>query len=120
MLRIRLRRMGRRNRPFFWIVVAEHTAPVKGKFLEKLGYYDPITKEFSADKDRVKHWISCGAQLSDTVHNLFVKHKIIKGRPIVKSVKPKKKKKKRREGEASKEGEKAKKTSETSAEGGEK
>jgi len=110
--------MGRRNRPFFWIVVAEHTAPVKGKFIEKLGYYDPITKEFSADKDRVKHWISCGAQLSDTVHNLFVKHKIIKGKPIVKSVKPKKKKKKG-EGEK-KEGEKAEKTPETPAEGGEK
>ena len=118
MLKIRLRRMGRRNRPFFWIVVAEHTAPVKGKFIEKLGYYDPITKEFSADKDRVKHWISCGAQLSDTVHNLFVKHKIIKGKPIVKSVKPKKKKKKG-EGEK-KEGEKAEKTPETPAEGGEK
>ena len=119
MLKIRLRRMGRRNRPFFWIVVAEHAAPVKGKFIEKLGYYDPITKEFSADKDRISYWISCGAQPSDTVHNLFVKHKIIKGKPIVKSVKPKKKKKKE-EGEAPEEGEKAEGTSETSAEGGEK
>ncbi len=93
MLKIRLRRVGRRHDPHFYIVVAEHTAPVKGKYIEKLGYYNPAKEIFSADKDRVQYWLSQGAQMSDTVHNLFVRHKIIKGKPIVKSVKPKKKEK---------------------------
>jgi len=93
MLKIRLRRRGKRNKPFFDIVVAEHSKPVKGKFIEKLGYYDPVKKNFSVNKERVDYWIEKGAQLSDTVHNLCVKNNIIKGKPIIKSSKAKAKKK---------------------------
>jgi len=91
MLKIRLRRVGKKHEPHFYIVVAEHSAPVKGKYIEKLGFYNPVQNLFSAEKERVEYWLSQGAQISDTVYNLFVKNKIIKGKPVKKSVKPKKK-----------------------------
>jgi small subunit ribosomal protein S16 len=73
MLKIRLQRTGRKNRPAYRIVVCEHTAPIKGKFLEKLGHYDPLLKECRYDEERVNHWLSVGAQASDTVAYLLEK-----------------------------------------------
>jgi len=94
MLKIRLRRIGKTNQPYFAIVVAEHYKPVKGKFIEKLGSYDPRKKTFSINAKKVEEWRAKGAQFSDTVHNLLVKNKIIKDKPIKKTVKPKVKKEK--------------------------
>lgn len=91
MLKIRLRRVGRRHQPHFYIVVTEHSSPVKGKYIEKLGFYNPDQNIFLAEKDRIVYWLSRGAQASVTVYNLLVKHKVIKGKPITKSVKPNKK-----------------------------
>lgn len=79
MLKIRLTRRGKRNRAFFRIVVAEHTAPIKGRFIETLGFLNPHTKEKNLKADRVKHWLEKGAQCSDTVHNLLVKEGVVKG-----------------------------------------
>jgi len=79
MLKIRLTRKGKKNSAFFRVVVAEHTAPIKGKFLENLGFFNPHTKEKSFKADRIKYWIEKGAQCSDSVHNMLVSDGIVKG-----------------------------------------
>lgn len=74
MLRIRLTRTGKKHQPTYRIVVAEHSAPIKGKYLEIVGYYLPTRnpKVLEIDAEKVKHWISKGAKASDTVHNMLV------------------------------------------------
>ncbi|MDD4933284.1 MAG: 30S ribosomal protein S16 [Methylacidiphilaceae bacterium] len=66
---VRLRREGRKNRPFFRIVVADRRAARDGKFLEAVGTYDPLLKEggVHVKLDRVEFWRNQGAQLSETV-----------------------------------------------------
>ena len=83
MLGIRLKRTGRTNDPAFKIVVGETTySPKSGKHFAYLGSYNPKTKSFIVDADAVKGWIAKGAQLSDTVHNLFLSKGIIEGKKI--------------------------------------
>lgn len=79
MLKIRLTRRGKKNKAFFRVVVAEHTSPIKGKFLENLGFLNPHTKEKEFKADRIKYWIEKGAQCSDSMHNLLVADGIVKG-----------------------------------------
>jgi len=75
-----MQRAGRKNDPTFRVVVAEHTtAPQSGKFVEKLGSYHPKTKHFTLDSERVKYWLSVGAQASDRVHNVLISEGIIEG-----------------------------------------
>ena len=89
MLKIRFQRIGRRKNPSFRIIVAQSTiGPKSGKFIEKLGFYNPIEKTKGINKDRVLYWIKQGAMMSDTSHNLFVSEKIIEGKK--KNVLPKK------------------------------
>jgi len=90
MLKIRLQRTGKKNSPSFRVVLAEHTAPPQGKFIEILGYYNPRKKKKGFKKERIEYWISKGAQLSPTVYNLLVEEGIIKGIKV-KAWKPKKK-----------------------------
>ena len=90
MLNIRLSRVGKRNHAQYKLVVAEKTAPIKGKFVEQLGSYDPHTKELVAKDDRIKYWISKGAGCSETVHNLLIKKGIIEGEKIKLTLKSKK------------------------------
>jgi len=73
LLKIRLTRTGKKNRPSYRIVVAEHTAPIQGKFAEVLGFYNPIEnpKQLEYKEDRIKYWISVGAQPTDTVASLL-------------------------------------------------
>jgi len=99
MLIIRLQRRGKRNQPFFWIVLTEKTAPPKGKFIEKLGFVNPIKKERNVNKERVKYWLSRGVQVSDTVWNILIEEKIIEEKKRKIKIKPKKKKEKK-EGES--------------------
>ncbi len=83
MLKIRLQRVGRKNDASFRVVVIEsQRGPKAGDALEVLGFYDPKKNTIEIKGDRVTHWISVGAQVSDTVHNLLVKEKIIKGKKI--------------------------------------
>ena len=91
MLKIRFVRVGKKNKPFFRIAVGDSRRTPKGKFIEKLGYYNPLKKEKSINKERVLHWISNGAQCSDTVHNLLVSLEIIKGSKRKIKIKSKKK-----------------------------
>ena len=90
MLNIRLSRVGKRNHAQYKLVVAEKTAPIKGKFVEQLGSYDPHTKELIVKNERVKYWISQGAGCSTTVHNLLVKKGVIEGEKIKLTFKSKK------------------------------
>jgi len=83
MLVIRLTRKGKKNQPFFRIAVLDKRRSAKGgRSVEILGYVNPLTKKKSLKKERILYWIKNGAQPSDTVHNLLVSEKIIKGRKI--------------------------------------
>lgn len=93
MLKIRLQRIGRRNDPHFRVVVTEHTTSPRGKAVEQLGFVDPQEKKQKVDKERVLYWISKGAQVSPTVHNLFVSQKILEGKKVAKHHTPKKEEK---------------------------
>ncbi len=89
MLKIRLQRTGRKNDPHFRLIVTESILkPKTTQFAEILGTYNVKAGIFTAKADRVKHWISVGAQASDTVHNLLVSKGIIEGKKV--NVLPKK------------------------------
>lgn len=77
--------------PSFRIVLVEHKRPVKGKFLEVLGFYNPLSKQKGLKKDRINYWLSEGVGVSPTVHNLLVQEGVIDGKKI-KAWRPKKKK----------------------------
>ena len=90
MLKIRLQRIGRKNDPSFRAVLTDSKNSTKsGRFLEILGTYNPKAGEKSLDHDRIKYWMSKGAQTSDTIHNFLVHDKVITGKKI--NVLPKKK-----------------------------
>ncbi len=78
-VKIRLRRMGAKKAPFYRIVVADSRYPRDGRFIEKIGYYDPMKSpaEVNIDAEKVKKWISNGAQPTDTVKSLLKKNNII-------------------------------------------
>ncbi len=89
MLMIRLQRVGRRNHAEFRAVVTEKTRAAKSSnYVELVGHYNPHTNEAKFNEERIKYWISVGAKVSDTLHNLLVSQKIIKGEKI--NVLPKK------------------------------
>lgn len=89
MLKIRMQRIGRINMPAYRIIVAEHTrSPKTGNIVAKVGTYNPKSKERKLDAERIKYWISVGAQPSPTVHNMLITEKIISGKKI--NVLPKK------------------------------
>lgn len=89
MLMIRLQRIGRKNDPAFRMVVTEKTAsPKAGKYIDLVGTYNPRTKAFTVAEDRVKDWISKGAQLSPSLSNLLIDKGIITGKKV--NVLPKK------------------------------
>lgn len=78
MLKIRLQRTGRKNEPYFRVVVGDQrNGAQSGKFLEVLGSYDPKAGTITIKDERVKYWISKGAQSSGTVHNFLVDKKVI-------------------------------------------
>lgn len=74
-VKIRLRRMGAKKRPFYRLVVADSRAPRDGRFIETLGYYNPCVDpaELKIDNDRAAYWLGCGAQPSDTAVALLKK-----------------------------------------------
>lgn len=78
-VKIRLRRMGAKKAPFYRIVVADSRFPRDGRFIEEIGYYDPMKEpsEVKVDPEKAKKWIQSGAQPTDTVKALFKKHGVI-------------------------------------------
>jgi len=79
MVKIRLRRMGRRNRPFYRVVVADSRSPRDGKFIDIIGHYDPLTDPatINIDGEKALKWLKDGAQPTDTVRSLLSKLGII-------------------------------------------
>lgn len=114
MLRIRLRRGGKKNSPFYRIVVAEHSKPIKGAYIENLGYYNSIKKEIKLDKEKILAWLNKGAKPSNTMAKILkkqgLKHKLI----VIKMFKAKNKSELEME-KKTKEAEKAKEQAEKQA-----
>ncbi|MEI6810993.1 MAG: 30S ribosomal protein S16 [Candidatus Nomurabacteria bacterium] len=89
MLKIRLQRTGRKNDPHFRLIVTESTLkPKTSQFTEIVGTYNVKAGIFEAKGDRVKYWISKGAQASDTVTNLLISKGVLEGKKL--NVLPKK------------------------------
>jgi small subunit ribosomal protein S16 len=74
-VRLRLARMGRKKRPFYRIVAADSRSPRDGRFIERLGYYDPMTEppNLKVNLERVDYWLGEGASPSETVGSLISK-----------------------------------------------
>ncbi|MDD2217830.1 MAG: 30S ribosomal protein S16 [Eubacteriales bacterium] len=79
MVKIRLKRMGAHKKPFYRVVVADARSPRDGKFIEEIGYYNPMVepKEIKIDEEKAKKWLDTGAQPTETVKTLFKKSGII-------------------------------------------
>lgn len=78
-VKIRLKRMGAKKNPFYRIVVADSRSPRDGRFIEEIGYYDPLKDPVVIKIDEVKagEWLSKGAQLTETTKAIFSKAGII-------------------------------------------
>jgi small subunit ribosomal protein S16 len=78
-VRIRLRRMGAKKRPFYRVVVADSRAPRDGRFIETLGTYNPLITpaEVKLNAEKVQLWLSRGAQPSDTVRRLLARENLL-------------------------------------------
>ncbi len=78
-VKIRLKRMGAKKKPFYRIVVADSRAPRDGKFIEEIGYYNPISEpiELKIDGEKAQKWLNNGAQPSDTVKALLKKQGVL-------------------------------------------
>lgn len=74
-VKIRLKRMGAKKKPFYRIVVAESSAPRDGRFIDQLGYYNPMSdpKELKIDVEKAQDWIKKGAQPTETARSLLKK-----------------------------------------------
>ncbi|OGY53622.1 MAG: 30S ribosomal protein S16 [Candidatus Wildermuthbacteria bacterium RIFCSPHIGHO2_02_FULL_47_12] len=89
---IRFMRIGRKNQPSFKIVVTEKAkSSTGGRFVEEVGFYNPVTKEKVIQAERIRYWISQGAQPTPTASNLFISEKVIEGKKAPKHKKSKKK-----------------------------
>lgn len=81
MVRIRLQRGGRKNRPFYRIQVLDERTRRDGASLEQLGWYDPVardeSKQLSLNEERTKYWLSVGAQPSDTMRDILAKRNLV-------------------------------------------
>lgn len=72
-VKIRLKRMGAKKNPFYRIVVADSRSPRNGKFIEEIGYYNPLTEPITmkVDDEKAVKWLTNGAKPTDTVNRLF-------------------------------------------------
>ena len=82
MVKIRLKRMGMKKMPFYRVVVADERAPRDGRFIEEIGYYDPMTEPAATvkiDAEKAQQWLKNGAQPTDTARTLLKKSGVIEG-----------------------------------------
>jgi small subunit ribosomal protein S16 len=79
-VKIRLRRMGSKKAPFYRIIVADSRAPRDGKFIEEIGYYNPLTEpvDLKVNEEKATQWIAKGAQPTDVIKRLFTKAGVTK------------------------------------------
>jgi small subunit ribosomal protein S16 len=91
MLKIRFLRVGKKHQPSFKIVVTDSRNPPQGgRFVEQVGFYNPLTKEKILKPERIRYWLEKGAQPSDVVYNLLIKERIMKGKKKPVHKRPKK------------------------------
>ncbi|MEW9122520.1 MAG: 30S ribosomal protein S16 [Thermotaleaceae bacterium] len=78
-VKIRLKRMGAKKKPFYRLVVADSRSPRDGRFIEELGYYNPVAEpmEVRIDDEKAIKWLKTGAQPTDTVKDLFKKYGVL-------------------------------------------
>ena len=84
MLKIRLKRLGKKHDPHYRIVIMPARSKRDGKAVEYIGYYNPRTKEINLKKERAEYWLSVGAQPTETVHSILAKHKLVERKPLKK------------------------------------
>jgi small subunit ribosomal protein S16 len=86
--RIRLKRMGAKKQAFYRVVVCDKRSPRNGRFIEILGYYNPLTDpaEINIDEERLNHWLATGASPSDSVVSLLKQKGIMPATTIAESV----------------------------------
>ena len=79
-VKIRLKRLGSKKNPFYRVVVADERSPRDGKFIEEIGYYNPLTDpvDIKIDAEKATKWLGNGAQPTETVRSLLKKSDIIK------------------------------------------
>jgi small subunit ribosomal protein S16 len=77
MLKLRLKRIGRKRAPSYRLVIMENSARRDGRPVEEVGYYNPISKQYKFDNMKIKKWLNCGAQPTKTVFYLLKKAEII-------------------------------------------
>ena len=77
MLKLRLKRTGRKRTPSYRVVIMENSYRRDGRPIDEVGYYSPITKQYKFDGDKIKKWLSYGAQPTETVAALLKKAEII-------------------------------------------
>lgn len=82
MLTIKLSKIGKTNKKVFRLIISEKSRDPYGRALEILGSYNPYLKALQAKGERVKYWLSKGAQMTPTVNNLLVQHQIIEGKKV--------------------------------------
>lgn len=122
-LKIRLARGGAKKRPYYRIVVAEATSPRDGRFVEKVGSYNPILSQDNPERivlnaERIKHWISVGAQPTDRVQLFLARAGLIEAKPrteLTKKSQPRKKAQERIKMEAAQAAAAAEKAAEAAA-----
>ena len=80
-VKIRLKRMGMKKMPFYRVVVADERSPRDGRFIDEIGYYNPMTEPatIKIDAEKAQQWIKNGAQPTDTARTLLKKSGIIEG-----------------------------------------
>ena len=78
-VKIRLRRIGAKKAPFYRVIVADSRSPRDGRFIEEIGYYNPLTNpaEIKIDAEKAKKWLGTGAQPTETVKALLTKSGIV-------------------------------------------
>ncbi len=78
-VKIRLKRMGANKKPFYRVVVADSRSPRDGRFIEEIGYYNPLKDpaEIKIDREKAEKWLGTGAQPTDTVRSLLKKSGVI-------------------------------------------
>ncbi len=77
MLKLRLKRIGRKRQPSYRLVIMENTSRRDGRPIEEVGYYNPITKQFKFDTDKIIKWLKIGVKPTNTVLNLLKKANLI-------------------------------------------
>jgi len=77
MLKLRLKRTGKKRSPFYRLVIMENTFRRDGRPIEELGYYNPMTKQYKFNTDKIKKWLSYGVKPTETVLSLLKKAEIV-------------------------------------------